>query len=347
MIKIGAYLMNVFFLGDFKSNTGPAIANKLMKKGLSDLDNIKFSDANNLVMRVLEVILNTIMFDNICICSFSKINYIAINLAKLLNKNIYYIMHGYVSYENSINNIDKSKENDKLIKLEKYILKNSKKVFCVSKKFMEFIIEKEPEYSHKFDFIYNGIDIEEIEKNARFYKGKKDKNQIISIGGGMKRKNNLTVCKVIEILNSKYNMNLKYIVIGLPYTDKNEICKFNFVEYYDYLPHDKVLRILGQSNLYIQNSSFETFGLAIVEALFSGCNLLISNNVGVIDLFKDLNEMDIIYDTNSVEEIARKIENVLINNNSSRLKERLEISKINYRESAKLLKEKLGLISDL
>ena len=243
--------MKIFFLGDFKSNTGPAIANKLMKKGLSDIDNTYFSDANNLITRIFEVLINIIRFDKICICSFSKMNYIAISLAKMFKKDIFYIMHGYASYEISINNINESKKkNDKLIKLEKYTIKNSKKVFCVSKKFMEFMIEKEPGYSLRFDYNYNGVDIDKIEKETRLYKGEKKKNQIVSIGGGMRRKNNLTVCKAINILNSEYGLNLKYVVIGLPYTDKNEICKYEFVEYYDYLPHDTVLQILGLDRLH-------------------------------------------------------------------------------------------------
>lgn len=336
--------MKLFFLGDFKSDTGPGIANKLLKKGFSNIENVKFSYSNLLIMRILEIIINTIRFDKICICSFSKINYIAIFLAKLFQKEIFYIMHGCASYENSINNIvQNKKEIKKINKLEKYIIKNSKKVFCVSKKFMEFMVDRELNYSSKFDYIYNGIDIDEIEKITSLYKEKKIKNQIVSIGGGMRQKNNLTVCKAIDILNSKYGMNLKYVIIGLPYTDKNEICKYDFVEYYDYLPHDKVLQILGQSILYIQNSIFETFGLSIVEALFSGCNLLISNNIGVIDLINNLEGNDVIYNTMDVDEIVCKIRYILNNNNSIRISRNIKRDEISPNKTSKMLYQKIIL----
>lgn len=333
--------MKIFFVGDFKSNTGPAIANMQIKKGLSDIKDIEFSNANNLITRVLEIIVNAIKCEKICICSFSKINYIVIKLAKIFRKDVFYIMHGYPSYEDSINNITDKKKNNKLIKLEKYIIKNSKKVFCVSKKFMEFMIEKEPEYSYKFDYNYNGIDIDEITKKTSFYKSKKKKNQIVSIGGGMRRKNNLTICKAIDILNSGHGLDLKYIVIGLPYTKKNEICKYDFVEYYDHLSHDKVLQILAKSHLYVQNSIFETFGLAIVEALLSGCNILISNIVGVIDLINEIEEKNIIYDTNNADEIAEKIKFILENDNCNIGYRSIQVDTISYEVTSKMLYKKI------
>ena len=74
-----------------------------------------------------------------------------------------------------------------------------------------------------------------------------------------------------------------------------------------------------QSSLYIQKSSFETFGLAVIEALSAGCSLLISNEVGCKDLFETIRDTDIIFDITNEEEIFVKIEYLLREPNNQRM----------------------------
>ena len=69
---------------------------------------------------------------------------------------------------------------------------------------------------------------------------------------------------------------------------------------------------MSESSLYIQNSLFETFGLAIAEALNCGCKLLISKNVGIIDVLNNINSNEIINNPNDIKEITKKI--LTINN---------------------------------
>src|SRR5690606_4799815 len=113
---------------------------------------------------------------------------------------------------------------------------------------------------------------------------------------GMRRKNILAICKAIEKIHQTKDEQFHLIVIGLPYTEKEEICSYDFVTYYDKLHHQKVLEILSESSLYIQNSIFEPFGLAVIEALAADCNLLISKNIGAIDLMTTIKDSDVIYD---------------------------------------------------
>ena len=334
--------MKIFFVGDYSSNTGPSMANKIIRRGLENNKNILYSDAKNKITRVLEIFIKMMITEYVCICSFSKSNIICIKIGKLFNKKVFYLMHGYSTYENKINNKVITKEKLKSINdFEKYIFKNVDRVFCVSIKFMEYMKKEEPEYADKFYYNFNGIDIEKIESNIVTHSSNKKNNQIVSIGGGVHQKNNLMICKAIDKLNKEKQMNLKYIVIGQAGTDKEEICSYDFVTYYDKLTHEKVLNILSESYLYIQNSEFETFGLGIIEALISNCNLLISNNVGSMDIIETIADDDIIFNNKNSDEISEKIDKLLIKGNRSRLKNGLNIQEIHFKASAMSLVNKI------
>lgn len=312
--------MKFFFVGDLKNNTGPAMANKAIRKGLLGNKSVVFSDANNKLTRALEIVVKILFSDGVCFCSFSKATIFGIRIAKLFNKKTFYLMHGYSTLENRINNENiTEKQLMKINKCEKYIFRNVDHIFCVSEAFMNYMKDAEPEFKEKFDYNYNGLDLNKIKNSTVKYSANKKQGQIVSIGGGMKQKNNLAVCAAIDKLNKEKNMGLKYIVIGLPYTDKEKICSYDFVTYYDELPHEKVLGILAESYLYVQNSSFETFGLALIEALFSNCNLLVSRRVGAIGVIKTITDTDLIFNQDNIEEISSKIEKIINIGNARRL----------------------------
>lgn len=317
-------MYKVFFVGDFKSETGPAIANKAIRKGLENEEDILYSYANSKVGRIIELTIKTLLCKYIVFCSSSQLNIYGIKLAKLLNKKKIYIMHGYESYEYKMNNnyIEDYKY-IKIKKYEKFIFENVDKIICVSKCFMHFMIKNESKYKYKFDYNFNGININEVKQLSR-NSSKKKSNQIVSIGGGMKRKNNIAICRAISIINKRYSLDIKYIVIGSGYTDKDEICKYDFVEYYEKLPNNKVIKIMNESSLYIQNSYMETFGIAILEALYSGCNCLISQYVGSKDILNNIEENDIIFDPDDIDEIITKILNIFKIPNNKRLRESIE-----------------------
>lgn len=329
-------------MGDFKTNTGPGVANKMLMKGLKANKNVIYSNAENKIYRVFEMIYKIAISNCVCFCSPSKANIIGILISKLFRKKSFYIMHGYLTYEEKINNtsID-NKSLQKINRFEKYIFKNVDKVFCVSKKFMEYMKKAEPLHKDKFDYNYNGLDLDEIQNAVKKYDMAKNHNQIVSVGGGMPRKNNLTVCKAIAKLNRENKMGLKFIVIGLPYSDKHEICSYDFVTYYDKLPHEKVIEIMASSYLYIQNSSFETFGLAVIEGIISNCNLLVSEKVGATSIIETIGDEDMIFNTFDEREIAEKIERVMKNNNVERLKKGINKDKILYTKASNILINKI------
>ena len=294
----------VFFVGDFISNTGPAIVNKLYKKNL--VNRAMYSNAKCKILRILELLFKTCVSDAICFCNFSKLDRIGIKICKMLNKKCFYLMHGYVKYET---------EKIKDLKLENYILNEIDMIICVSENLREIV--KRDFDNKKISYVYNGIDWD----NVVCYHQEEKENlcKIMSTGGGMKVKNNIIVCDAIKKIIEKTNMKIEYTVAGNSCGQLEKFRGYDFVNYYEELSHKECLKKMAESNLYIQNSVFETFGLAPIEALANGCGLLISNEVGAKGIMHNLEEIDIIFNPFSVEEIVKKILICLSSNNNLRL----------------------------
>lgn len=308
--------MKVFLLGDFKSDNGPGNANKQIRDTLGMIYDIEYSKADGRLKRILEMVRCAKNSDIIVICSSSKLNYLAVRLAKKKYKRIIYLMHGYGSYEAKIANPNISEEELTQIRAyEKFMYDASDRIICVSKRCMEFMKNQIPQYMEKLDYIFNVVDTENIIKLCQENVSSRHKDTILSVGGGMRRKNNLTIAKCID----KYFVETNFTVIGNELEDGKQIKEIKSVTWIEHLPHNELCRLMSESRLYIQNSAFETFGLAIIEALYAGCSLLISSKVGCIDLFESIVDEDIIYDNTNEDEIRKKINYLLQNPNNERL----------------------------
>ena len=311
--------MKIVFIGDCNYNTGPSNVNKSFKKYLSR--DIRFLKHTNKVLRVLEVVAVVIKTEIIVISGLSQINSIAHYIAKKLNKTIIYLMHGCYTYE--------VKENGYLInkramKQEANILSSAQKIITVSELFMKWAVEYFPEYREKFTYINNGIEWSDYEK---VYSVDRDPYLILAMGGGRPQKKNIVICKAVQILNEQYKKPFKFVVLGRDYADTEKIKKSPYTMYLGQLSKDEAVEWFRKAFIYIQNSSFEPFGLAPIEALCSGCNLLISKNIGAISILNSVQEDDIIQDCCDPNEIAKKILKVHRNGNYKRLLEGIDREK--------------------
>lgn len=79
--------------------------------------------------------------------------------------------------------------------------------------------------------------------------------------------------------------------------------------------------------MFIQNSQFESFGLALIDALSLGCDVLFSTNTGAKDIITARQESDIINDITDVDEIKDKILKTLECPNNKRLYDSIDKEK--------------------
>ncbi|PFQ37852.1 glycosyl transferase [Bacillus cereus] len=304
--------MKLFFVGDFDSDNGPANVNKALKKYMPN--NTLYSMETKLYKRIIELYSKIRKSDAVLFSGLSKINIIGFKIAKLLGKKSAYLMHGSALLEGKIN----QNSNSKLINVEKQTLKVAPITICVSENFMESIKVSYPQWIDKLTFVNNGIDWGMIE--ASDYKNiKREPKTLLCVGGGVPLKKIKVVCEAIDHLNTHENSNLKLIVIGAVGKDTNKIKSYPFVQYIEKVAKKDMESYYKKSNLYIQNSEFETFGLATMEALICGCNLLISKNVGAKAIINGLEANDLINDVDNIKEISNKIMHNLFNSNNNRL----------------------------
>ena len=310
-------MKKIFFVGDFYSNTGPSIVNKKLKNNLGNKF-FCYSLVTNKFIRIIELIIKILISKNICFSGFSNINYLGIRLCKLFNKRCFYIMHGYLKKEYEINNTS----DDKKLKLENYILNNVNKVICVSESFMNYM--KNEGYRTSFAYFYSNVP-----NSINNKKTIKDKNMIMSTGGLLPIKNNLIICEAIEELNKKRNNDnkIKYVIVGNSNGQYDRIKNYDFVKFYETVPHKKCMELMGNAYLYIQNSIFETFNLSIMESLEKGCNVLMSKNLGITGIFKNIDIDNLIENVNDKKEIEIKIDKILNHPNNESMISNIDFEK--------------------
>jgi glycosyltransferase involved in cell wall biosynthesis len=336
----GSQTKKIYYAGDMLSDNGPAVVNRKYQQHL--LNDAYFCNTNSKVIRVLHFLSKLFATKYIIISSVSSFHKYLILIANKLNIQTYYLMHGFIRIETAINH-DYDKH---LIAVEKSILENCTKVVCVSENFSQFLKNNIPDISRKVTYVNNGVD----STSAQLVKSLcTRKFRIVSVGGGMPRKNNLIVCEAIARLN---NPNISFCVIGPKHRDGDAISKYNFVDYHESLSHSEVLSMICNADLYIQNSSFETFGLAVCEAITQRTNILVSSNVGAISVLKGYNEKNIINNYKSVSEVCQKIKYLQANNakripgfrlNSDWSNSTVRLLKIIYDENNSNILKKLGV----
>lgn len=306
-MNLGKMNKRIFFAGQHWRENGPSEVNKNIVANLP-YDVARLRIKNRYLMRI-ECLLK-ILWCKVLILSAIGHKQYEIKLAKLLRRRIIYIMHGFGA-------------DDSLYfqKMEALLLPHVDKILCVSSPFCQLAQKRFPQYANKMEVLTNGVAWEKIEKEITNKKVERDDNEIILIGGGREIKRNLIVCKAIEQINIKKGMSLHISVYGTynENDDSPRIKDISCVTYHELIPHDELLRKYTASRLFIQNSRIESFGLAVVEAIIGGCDILLSKNVGAIDIIPGIQPMDIINDVSDINEIKEKILYLLEHSNNHRI----------------------------
>ncbi|MES5891533.1 glycosyltransferase [Bacillus cereus group sp. RP43] len=304
--------MRLLFVGDLIGNTGPANVNKALKKNLPS--STIFLEKNSIISKILELVIKIKKVDAVLFSGMSKINIIGFRIAKLLGVKSAYLMHGCRSIEGKING--NYSQND--VDIENKVLELAPVIICVSENFMYWMKENYPQYKEKLTYVNNGVDWGQL-TTVREGNIRREERTLMAVGGGVPLKNIKSICKAIDLINQKDGMNLQLIVIGNVGKDLEEILSFPFVQYYQKVPHDKMPFYYQRAKLFVQNSSFETFGLAPIEALINGCDLLMSQETGAKSIISTLEPNDLICNNQDVIEISKKIEFFLSSANNKRL----------------------------
>ncbi|MCR5001390.1 MAG: glycosyltransferase family 4 protein [Lachnospiraceae bacterium] len=307
-------MMRVFVVGDYRTGTGPAnVTKEYLLRFPENTARLIFKSKP---LRALEIILKMPFCSVVLISGYSRQNLLTLKWARALGKPCAYLMHGCVEHENAINEcVDET-----MNLVERKTMELSDAIYAVSNHFAGWLKTNYPEYSDRISAAVNGVDTRLLDNMDGFTGFGRDKNMVFTIGGGMPRKKIKHICAAIDLINRKTGEpQLKLVVIGDKGRDDDIINSYPFVENMGLVGSNITKGLYREASLFVQNSCFETFGLAPMEALVNGCSVLMSRETGAIELFGGLEDGDIIDNWYDDAEIALKIEALLKKGNAARL----------------------------
>ncbi|MBR6329677.1 MAG: glycosyltransferase family 4 protein [Lachnospiraceae bacterium] len=305
--------MRYFVIGDYTSGTGPANATRAL---LSAMPKETLSQSfKNRILRLIELYIKIPKADICFLSGHSKQNLHALRIAARHKKPVFFWMHGCVEHENAINRCPDEDMN----RVERRVLEECDRILAVSESFEAWLKDNYPRYAGKIGCLSNGIFFDEpVSKKSP---AKRDGAcRLVSSGGGMPRKRIAVICRAVEKLNLEgFECSLK--VYGEKGADSQLIEGAPFTQVMGAVGSEAFFTGLEESDIYIQNSCFETFGLAPLEALTRGCSLLLSKNIGALGVFSSdsITEGDLINDTEDADEIAQRIRELWEKPNHDRL----------------------------
>lgn len=331
--------MKVFVVGDYRTGTGPANVTKeyLLRfpKGTKRL--IFTSKA----LRAIEIILKMPGSDIVLLSGYSRQNLLALKWAKKLGKPGVYLMHGCVEHENAINEC----VDEQMSRVERRTMELSTAILAVSSRFAGWLKTYYPEYSYKISTAVNGVDtglLKDMLSGTRI--SRRDPHMILTIGGGMPRKKIKHICEAVLLLNKSGNGEYSLVVIGDSGKDDGAINSYPFVDNRGLVDAAATKRLYREASLFVQNSCFETFGLAPMEALMNGCSVLMSKEIGALELFNRVEDGDIIKNWYDDREIAAKIDRLMKRGNVTRLAEAFDKESSSWEARTTQLLQKLAEI---
>ena len=320
-------MTKVYFHGDYRTFSGPSNANRNI---LNNSDGrFSYQKSANKYFKRAEYISKIIMNDVTVFAGGDVYASIGIKLAKKLGKKTVYLMHGFYSYESIINNVQIE---EKFLNSEKFILENVDLILCVSEKYSEWVKNYFPHLKDKISFVNSGLNPFENKKTKPY---NERTVSVAAAGGDLPQKNNLTVCKAVEKINDK---NVNFNIYGTKRSEEDIFLSFENCSFKGELKQEDFFEELENIKVFVVNSTVESFSLAAADALERGCSVLLSKDSGIRSIL-NLEDTDIIYDTENEDEIAEKIRYLLENPNNERIKASIDFEKVSWKKTAEKLYE--------
>lgn len=323
----------LFIIGDYRSSTGPANVTLAYIEGMKRTGiPFKYLGSEGKAARLAELIRKLPGSDVTFFSGYSRQNLIGMSLSRFFKKPCIYLMHGSVEYENEINKVPDAY----MARCEYRMMERADLILAVSEVFEDWLHKRYPEFEKKTGHLNNGVDWQGLIKK-RGAGVVPEEDSVISIGGGMPRKRIVRICEAIELLREKTKRDITLTVAGDKGADSERIAAYPFVRDIGMADRDEIPGLLGKHRIFIQNSVFETFGLAPLEALGCGLDILVSRACGCLCVLKGAKNEDIINEPDSAEEIAGKLERLLDSHNNERIMEAVDMEASGWDASVKEL----------
>lgn len=318
--------MRILLVGEYQRNMGPANVNKkIIEHMTGDFSYIKFRWTKGLgkVLNILELLIKLLWSQVVIVSVTSRIGHIAGKMSALFHKKLVFIMHGCAEYEYMLNGC--GSKNGR--KRQKYLMDHATLILPVSHWYGEWLRDRYPSHKERIGNWCLGFDRVECENNHPRSKG-----LIMTAGGNDLRKNNYQLSDAVAGLNGKARLE----IYGAINPDRPIKTNVN-TQWMSLVPNKEFIERLSCADIFVQNSTLESFDISLMEALCCGCNVLVSSNIGALDLV-EVEPTDVINDVNNVEEIRTKIEYLLDHPNNKRICNKINWDEISYKKAIERLR---------
>ena len=224
--------------------------------------------------------------------------------AKILGKRTVYLLHGCAVWEGEVNGLD----NAGPARQERYLLSRCDRIVTVSRSYRDFLALRYPQYGEKLDFWYPGIPALSAGCGREKLPG-----TIVAAGADRPLKNNRALARAVEELDGAFSLE----ICGAA-CHGGAFGELRHSRYLGLLPQPCYWEKLDRTEIFVVNSTRESFGISALEALARGCSLLVSREAGVRELLA-LEQTDIIEDPLDTEELKAKLLWIHAHPNHSRL----------------------------
>lgn len=252
------------------------------KKGYDDFENIVDIGIQGLVKYLLREKPDIVHISQY----LGRSIYLIVALRNICGYKVYYTCHGSVRYE-------KSKSNtltDRDVRIEDFVYKGADKIFPVSHKLRDRVVDISSVDEAKINVIYNGAKREKTQYQyvdvRTKYKIAENRDIVFSAGTSIFK----DIPRMIKAIKTVKNREIVLVVAG---NDRGSYIEDIKKENEDLIAAGRLLFVgvqnqnemlnwYNQAYVYMQLSSYETFGLAVVEAISQGTPVILSDEIGVL-----------------------------------------------------------------
>ncbi|MDX8337054.1 glycosyltransferase [Candidatus Cetobacterium colombiensis] len=218
------------------------------------------------------------------------------SVARYFNKKIIYI-----TTEHSTHNRRREKKIYKL--LDKFIYNSFSKIIAISEATARELIKWTEIGIKKIEVIPNGVSLRAFMGKPKERKG----NSLIMVSRFHTSKDHLTVVRAMEKLPKDYTLTF----VGEGETQeavKREVLMLKLSDRIQFLGYsNSIPSLLKRSDIAIQSSNFEGFGLSALEAMASGTPVVASNVEGLANV---VGESGLLFELGNVNDLVKKIESL-------------------------------------
>lgn len=307
-------------------NAGPDNVDAKLLEHWPKCDVVNFSKCEGW-KRAPEIISEVAASDCVIAEGIGRSSIFAQKLCRILGRRIIGITHGWWPYENEVNHLGHSEL--EMIRYRKF-MQRCDAIAAVSKMQAEFDVAQMPELSGKTYWFFNGVERRPPIKHIR------TGHLVVSVSGGTRPiKRNQTVSQACGLIAaSGYNVELR--VYGRNDVGNQSWLLCPWVHYMGQVSQDEFFAGLLETDVFVQASMHESFGLSAIDALQAGASILLSDSCGVSDILavedRDLVSTDVTYDV-----LAENIWELYQEPNAERLAASIDYETYSWDAAAKRL----------